>query len=129
MMVLSRLAPPLASPPPAGERWARIVRCAGGEGPFRESEYAERPSPEAFAGAPASTSPLRGEVRRSRVNPNSSHSAQHEATADIAAVVQAAIRLCAAALRRTADRTCRAARRRSGADRGIPGQDLRYLPA
>ena len=43
-------------------------------------------------------------------------------------MVQAPVRLCAAAVRRTADRTCRAARRRSGADRGIPGQDLRYLP-
>src|SRR5215213_7625951 len=76
----------LTSPLPAGEsvgrlwrpsllknaeaklRLSRIVRCAAGEGPIRESERLERPLTRSLRCAPASTSPLRGEVRRSRVN-------------------------------------------------------------
>jgi hypothetical protein len=61
MMVLSRIATTLGSPLPAGEsvgrlrrpfllknaeaklRLWRIVRCAAGEGPLRESERVEKP--------------------------------------------------------------------------------------
>ena len=53
----------------------------------------------------------------------------HEAIAGIAKVVQAAHRLCPAAVPCAADRVCRAARRRSGAGRGNSRQDLRCLPA
>ena len=49
---------------PAGERSPRIERCAAGEGAFRESERGERPLTRSLRSAPASTSPLRGEVRR-----------------------------------------------------------------
>src|SRR3954466_7474870 len=81
MMVLRRIAAALNSPLPAGERSRRIVRCAAGEGGAGADGWAagggvvlsaspsawRGPSPEAFAGAPASTSPLRGEVKRSRI--------------------------------------------------------------
>src|SRR5215211_9094695 len=97
-MVGLRKRSALASPLPAGEsvgrlwrpsllknaeaklRLSRIVRCAAGEGPIRESGCVERPLTRSLRGvyhraalradplAPASTSPLRGEVRRSRVN-------------------------------------------------------------
>src|SRR5882724_2871301 len=43
MMLLGRIARTLSSPLPAGERSTRIVRCAAGEGPLRESECVERP--------------------------------------------------------------------------------------
>jgi hypothetical protein len=42
-MVLSGIATTLSLPLPAGERSTRIVRCAAGEGPIRESECVERP--------------------------------------------------------------------------------------
>jgi hypothetical protein len=42
-MVLSRVGMTLSTPLPAGERSPRIVRCAAGEGPLRESGYVERP--------------------------------------------------------------------------------------
>src|SRR6059058_4638184 len=62
MMVASLIAATLSSPLPAGERSTRIVRCAAGEGPLRESECVERPLTRSLRFAPASTSPLRGEV-------------------------------------------------------------------
>jgi hypothetical protein len=43
MMISDRMATALNSPLPAGERSTRIVRCAAGEGPLRESECVERP--------------------------------------------------------------------------------------
>jgi hypothetical protein len=47
MMVLSRIAATLSSPLPAGARSTRIVRCAAGEGTFRESELrGENPHPK-----------------------------------------------------------------------------------
>src|SRR5215217_8091507 len=78
----------LTSPLPAGEsvgrlwrpsllknaeaklRLSRIVRCAAGEGPIRESGCVERPLTRSLRCAPASTSPHRGEVRRSPRQPN-----------------------------------------------------------
>src|SRR3954469_3415639 len=53
----------LNSPLPAGERSTRVVRCAAGEGRLREYERVERPLTRRLRCAPASTSPLRGEVR------------------------------------------------------------------
>src|SRR3954470_14212788 len=95
-MDLSRTGAGSRSPLPAGEsvgrlrrpfllknaeaklRLWRIVRCASGEGPLRESERVESPLTRSLRGAghraalradplaPASTSPLRGEVRWTR---------------------------------------------------------------
>src|SRR5712672_5844 len=88
MMVLGRIATTLSSPLPAGEsvgrlwrpfllknaeaklRLWRIVRCAAGEGTFRESELrGETPHPTVFAALRRSTSPLRGEVRNEPLQP------------------------------------------------------------
>jgi hypothetical protein len=54
-MVLGRIAMTLNSPLPGGERSARIVRCAAGEGTLRESEQVESPLTRSLRCAPAST--------------------------------------------------------------------------
>jgi hypothetical protein len=43
MIVLSPIGATFGSPLPVGERSTRIVRCAAGEGPLRESGCVERP--------------------------------------------------------------------------------------
>src|SRR5882762_1581708 len=63
MMALGRIAVTFRSPLPAGERSDRIARCDPGEGPVREYERVEKPLTRSLRCAPASTSPLRGEVK------------------------------------------------------------------